>query len=177
MSVEAEQLQEWIGAEVLDPAGEKLGKVAEVFFRGREPMVVEIRSGLAGRKHHLAALSGAVVSKSHLRLSSSEVVATDGGLGDGDLEQLAGQDERLRNLRVEDLEGGQAREQRLQAAEQAAANADALDRDAAARAEDAKRATGAADDAAAKAREADQARADAEADAKAARREADELGR
>jgi hypothetical protein len=74
-------LQEWIGDEVVDPAGEKLGKVAEVFYRGNEPLVIEIRSGIAGRKHHLAELRGATVSKSHLRLSSSELVPTDGGLG------------------------------------------------------------------------------------------------
>ena len=59
MSVEAEELQDWIGAEVVDPAGEKLGKIAEVFYRDGEPLVIEIRSGIAGRKHHLAALRGA----------------------------------------------------------------------------------------------------------------------
>ena len=177
MSVEAEQLDEWIGAEVVDPAGEKLGKVAEVFYRGNEPLVIEIRSGIAGRKHHLAALRGATVSKSHLRLSSGEVVSTDGGLGAGELEQLAGQDDRLQNLTVDDLEGGQARDERRKAAEQAAANADALDREASAREDEAKRAAGAADDAASTAKDADQARAQAEAKAQAARREADELGR
>ena len=62
MSVEAEGLEDWIGAEVLDPAGEKLGKVAEVFYGDGEPLVVEIRSGIAGRKHHLAALRGAGLS-------------------------------------------------------------------------------------------------------------------
>jgi hypothetical protein len=177
MSVEAEQLDEWIGAEVVDPAGEKLGKVAEVFYRGNEPLVIEIRSGIAGRKHHLAALRGATVSKSHLRLSSSEVVPTDGGLGAGELEQLGGQDDRLQNLAVDDLEGGQARDERRKAAEQAAANADALDREARAREQEAKRAAGAADDAASNAKDADQARARAEAKAQAAHREADELGR
>jgi hypothetical protein len=177
MSVEAEQLDEWIGAEVVDPAGEKLGKVAEVFYRGNEPLVIEIRSGIAGRKHHLAALRGATVSKSHLRLSSSEVVQTDGGLGAGELEQLGGQDDRLQNLAVDDLEGGQARDERRKAAEQAAANADALDREARAREQEAKRAAGAAHDAASNAKDADQARARAEAKAQAAHREADELGR
>ena len=177
MSVEAEELQEWIGAEVVDPAGEKLGKIAEVFYRGNEPLVIEIRSGIVGRKHHLAALSGATVSKSHLRLSSSEVVPTDGGLSAQELEQLAGQDDRLQKLSVDDLEGGRARDERRKAAEEAAANADGLDREATAREQEAKRAAAVANDAASKAHDADQARERAEAKAQAARREAEELGR
>jgi hypothetical protein len=60
-----------------------------VFYPGSSPLVIEIRSGIAGRKHHLAALRGATVSKSHLRLSSSDVVPTDDGLGAGELQQLA----------------------------------------------------------------------------------------
>jgi hypothetical protein len=120
-------------AEVVDPAGQKLGKIAEVFYRGNEPLVIEIRSGIAGRKYHLAAPRGATVSKSHLRLSSSELVPTDGGLGAAELGQLGGQDDRLENLTVDELEGGQARDDRRKAVEQAAANADALDRKATAR--------------------------------------------
>ena len=44
MSVEAEQLDEWIGAEVVDPEGEKLGKVAEVYYRGNDPLVIDTAS-------------------------------------------------------------------------------------------------------------------------------------
>jgi hypothetical protein len=59
------------------------------------------------------------------------------GWGAAELGQLGGQDDRLKNLTVDDFEGGQARDGRRKAAEQAAANADALDREATAREQEA----------------------------------------
>ena len=38
MSVAAQQLQSWIGAEVLDRSGEKLGKLEDVYFHAEEPL-------------------------------------------------------------------------------------------------------------------------------------------
>ena len=74
MTVEAEELQSWVGVEVLHPDGEKLGKVAEVYFRDAQPVLVEIRSGLARRKRHLAVLRDARVSREHVRLAQRTLV-------------------------------------------------------------------------------------------------------
>jgi len=177
MSVRAEHLQDWIGAEVLAPAGEPLGKIAEVFYHGNDPMLIEIRSGLVGRKHHVATLRGATVAKDHLRLATELLVQTDHGLGDVELERLAGEDDRLRGLTTDDLESTQARDDRQRAATQASAHADELERTASLREHEARQAVAAADTAATQADDAHEQHAQAQAEAEAARREADELGR
>ena len=177
MSVRAEHLQDWIGAEVVDSSGESLGKVAEVFYRGNDPLVIEIRSGLVGRKHHLAVLRGATVSKDHLRLASDVLVQTDGGLGDTELQRLAGEDDRLQGRSAAGLESTQAREDRLHAAVQAGADADELDRQASLRQQEARQAAAAADEAANRAEHAEAQHARAREEAEKARRQADELGR
>jgi hypothetical protein len=176
MSVKAEHLQDWIGAEVVDPAGESLGKIAEVFFRENDPVVIEIRSGLAGRKHHLASLRDATVSKDRLHLASDVLVEAENGLGEPELERLAAADDRLRGLNPGDLDGTQARDERLRAAAQARAHADELDRAAELRQQEAQQAASAADTAASRAHDAEDQHARARAEAEAARREADELG-
>jgi hypothetical protein len=175
MAVEAEGLQDWIGAEVVDPAGEKLGKVEEVYYLGEIPLVVEVKSGLIGRKRSLAALAGATVTTDHLRLSTEDLLATDGGLGAGALTHLAERDPRLAGVTPEQLEGVQAREERRHAAEKEAARAAALDVEASQRADEARAAATRADHAADAASEAEQAHLQAEEDARAARLKADEL--
>ncbi len=160
MSVEAEALDDWIGSEVLDANGEKLGKVTEVYYRGPDALVVEFRSGLIGHKFHLAGLSGATVSTSYLRLGVNETIATDSGL---DAEAL------------ELLESGSDRRERLAAAREAAAHADALELDATRSAEAAEIAAQQARDSAKRAAEADQAKVKAQQAAAAARQRANDL--
>jgi PRC-barrel domain len=169
MSIEAQQLQTWIGAEVLDGSGQKLGKLEEVYFRVDEPMVAGIRSGLVGHKHHAASLRGATVSRDSLQLdaAATPVPSADAErLGVEELTKLAAQDDRLLGMEPGDLESWHARVERLEAEAQARAEADELAAQASKRA-DVEAAT------ALRAGEADrQAR-----DAHAAREEADERAR
>jgi len=176
MSIAAHHLQTWIGAEVLDRAGEKLGKLEDVYFRDTEPLVVTIRSGLAGRKHHAAALTGGAVTRADLQLDATAdmLVATGSdGLDANGLTALGQQDPRLGALLIGDLESWTAREQRLRAQAEAAAAAEKLDVEAQHRLEEedaAKKKARAAEHDAAAAR---RAREDAEEQAEQARREAE----
>jgi hypothetical protein len=129
MSIEAQQLQTWIGAEVLDGSGQKLGRLEEVYFRVDLPLVVGIRSGLVGRKHHAAALRGATVSRDslHLDAAAAPVTSADAeGVGVEELTKLAAQDDRLLGVEPGDLEGWHARVERLAAEAQAHADAEKL---------------------------------------------------
>jgi hypothetical protein len=175
MSVEAEALDDWVGSEVLDANGDKLGKVTEVYYRNAEALVVEFRSGLIGHRFHLAGLSGATVSTQYLRLGVAETVDTDGGLDSEGLALLARTDARVTGLALEQLESASARRERLAAAREAAAHADALELDATRRAEAAQTAAQQAHDSVQHAAEAEQAKVAAEQEAATARQRANEL--
>jgi hypothetical protein len=117
MSIEAHHLQTWIGAEVLDRAGEKLGKLEDVYFRGDTPLAVTIRSGLTGRKHHAAVLRNATVSRDHLHVDATaeELVGTTNyGLDANGFSELAAHDDRLLNVPPAEIESWQARAARLE---------------------------------------------------------------
>ncbi len=172
MTIEAQQLETWIGTDVLDSAGAKLGTLEDVYFRGSEPLAVAIRSGLVARKHHFAALRGASVSHDGLHLAAAAddlVAAHEGELGTSQLTALAARDDRLQALRPDDLEGWNARKERFKAQAEAQASAVKLEEEA--------RKHGAEEDAAnAKAQAAEQeaavarrAREDAEMEAQRAR--------
>jgi hypothetical protein len=176
MSVEAEHLDEWIGAEVVAANGDKLGKVTDVYYKGPEALAVEFSSGLIGKKYRLAGLSGATVSTKHLRLGVSDTIATDGGLDAQGLQLMANGDDRLQGLSVDDLESGSAREERLAAAARAAQEADRLEAEATAQTEEAKRAAATADESMKASASAEQARVEAVQKAETARQRAYELG-
>jgi hypothetical protein len=177
MSIEAEQLDEWIGSEVVDPDGVKLGKVAEVYYHGADPVIVEVRSGITGRNRSLSALAGATVSMKHLRLTGADSVATGGGISTEALEQLAAHDPRLTGVTAEQLESGSERAARVKAAEDAAAHATVLEAEAAHRKEEALIAANVAREAADRAAALEQARADAVDLAERARSQAEDLQR
>jgi hypothetical protein len=174
MDIRAEYLNNWIGSDVVDPQGEKLGKLADLFYRGDEPMILEISSGLTGRKHHLGALSGATVSRDYIRLASAAIVPTDGGLGESDLAALGQAAPGVAGIGLGELEGYQAREERLEAARAAAARADELEAEAARRAEEERAAGTRAEAASASAVEARRARERADQQAAEARQAAAE---
>jgi hypothetical protein len=138
MSIEVQQIQTWIGADVLDGSGQKLGKLEEIYFRLDLPLAVGIRSGLAGRKHHVAVLRGATVSRDSLHLdpAATTVTSTDERLGSEELTKLAVQDDRLLGVEPGDLEGWHARVDRLADEAQARDDAEKLAAEAADRAEE-----------------------------------------
>ena len=175
MSVTAQQLQTWIGAEVLDRSAEKVGKLEDVYFFGDEPLAVTVRRGLAGRKHHAATLRGATVSRDHLHLDvmAAELIGTSSdGLGAAGWTELAAQDERLRDVAPDAVESWKARELRLEELAKADAAAAKLDEEAQHRAAEEDAAAVRADEAAREAHDARQAREDAEARAEQVRTEA-----
>lgn len=172
MNVEAQQLQTWIGAEVLDGSGQKVGKLEEVYFRAELPLVAGIRSGLVGQKHHAAVLRGATVSRNSLHLGPAAALVTNADserVGVDELTTLAGQDDRLQGARPGDLEGWHARVERLEAEAQASADADKLAAEASQRAEEEAAAAQRAGEADREALEARAAREDAEERARQAR--------
>jgi len=172
MSIEAQQLQTWIGAEVLDGAGQKLGKLEEVYFRDSLPVAVAIRSGLVGHKHHAATLRGATVSRDslHLDAASATIPSTDTErLGPEQLTKLAAQDDRLLAVEPGDLEGWHARVERIAAESQAQVDAEKLSAQASLRAEEEDAANLRAGEADRQAEEARRAREDAEVRAQQAR--------
>lgn len=172
MSIQAEDLHSWIGAEVVARDGEKLGKVGEVYYRDGEALIVEVRSGLGGRKHHVASLRDARVSKDHLRLAAGELTALSGSLDGDTLAALGAQDPRLRDVAPDEVEGHGARQERDRVAAEAAARAEALEGEAAKHREAEEKAAAKADDASSEAHAAREAREKAEAEAQAARKDA-----
>jgi hypothetical protein len=176
MSIAVEHLESWIGSEARGRSGDKLGKIDDVYFAGTEPVAIAIRSGLGGRKHHAATLTGASVSQDGIRLAvdEDELVATDGGaLTSGQISALYGQDDQLRGAPTEQLESWHEREKLRKEAEEARAKADKLEAEARRRAEEEEKAATVAGDAEVAADKARQEHEEAEARAREARAAAD----
>jgi hypothetical protein len=68
--IRAENVADWKGADVLDPEGEKLGKLAEVFYDGETDVAsfVAIKSGRFGKHLTLVPIDEASVGPNHLRV-------------------------------------------------------------------------------------------------------------
>lgn len=178
MSIEVAHLESWIGSEARGRSGEKLGKIDDVYFVGTDPVAIDIRSGLGGRKHHAATLTGASVSHDGIQLAidEDELVSTDGGaLTSGQISALYGQDERLHGAQPEpeQLESWHQREKLRQEAEEARANADKLEAEARRRAEEEEKAAALAGDAETAADKARREHEEAEARAREAKAAAD----
>ncbi|MDX6683255.1 MAG: hypothetical protein QOG94_3294 [Solirubrobacteraceae bacterium] len=177
MSIEVQQIQTWIGADVLDGSGEKLGKLEEVYFYRLDlPLVAGIRSGLAGRKHHLAVLRGASVNRDSLHLdpAATTVPSADAErLSAEELAKLAVQDDRLLGVEPDEVEGWHARVEREKAEAQARVEAERLAAEAAQLADEQAAMEAKARDADRQAHEARLAREEAEERARQAREDAE----
>ncbi len=170
-----EQIQEWLGQEVLDAEGETLGKLEDVYYaRGSaEPQFALVKRGLLVRKHTVVPLQGAAVGRDHVRLaySSEQVASASDSAGPEAGETLSGADsQRLGEaygvtVVAGDLDSANALEQRRAAAEQAEARAAALEAEARERGEGADQAQEVARDQSAEASEAERAAQDARAEA------------
>ena len=66
-----ENLGDWRGQEVIDRAGEKVGKLEDVFYDARrdQPAFVAVKSGLIGKKLTLVPVAGASVTRDHVRVA------------------------------------------------------------------------------------------------------------
>jgi sporulation protein YlmC with PRC-barrel domain len=77
--INIEHIEDWRGKEVLDTAGESLGKLQEVYFdKGSgTPILLSVKTGLLGRKAKLIPIDGAGVGPDYLRVVHDKA-AVDG---------------------------------------------------------------------------------------------------
>lgn len=75
----AEDITAWRGQDVLDPAGDKLGKLEELYYDGETdaPMFIAVKSGLVGKKLTLVPLAGATVSPDYVRVAHDKKQVKD----------------------------------------------------------------------------------------------------
>jgi sporulation protein YlmC with PRC-barrel domain len=66
-----ENISDWRGQKVIDPAGEKLGTLEQVYFDGEtdEPAFVAVKSGTLSKSLTLVPLSRASVGRDYLRVT------------------------------------------------------------------------------------------------------------
>lgn len=170
-----EQIEEWLGQEVLDADGERIGKLDEVFYASSsgEPVFVSVKSGLLGRHSSTVALAGASVGRDYVRLAytaeqierAGSEVRTKGGVDREDARRL-GEIYGVTLAPEDDFEAASAINERHQAAEDARRKAEELEAEAERRASEAEQAHSTAQDAGQsaeqKAEQAERARLDAE---------------
>jgi sporulation protein YlmC with PRC-barrel domain len=187
--VQVERVEEWVGQEVVDPDGEKIGKLDDVFYdlQNDSPTLGAVKAGLIGRKVHVVPLAGASLGRDHVRVAFSAKAVKDAP-AIGDDGEISGSDEQSLFAHYDmqapgapgssgaRYESARARASRLEAADAAATRAREYDSHAEDRESE-------ADELERKAREAEQAARDARADAgdargdaESARGEADKLG-
>ncbi len=170
-----DQIEEWLGQEVVDSAGERVGKLDEVFYSSSsgEAVFAAVKSGLLGRRSNVVPLAGASVGRDYVRLAysteqiesaGSDVAGTE-GIERDDARRL-GEAYGVQVAPEDDFEAAGAINQRREAAEEARRQAEALEEEARRRELEAQDARGTAQeadqDAAQKASEAERARAEAE---------------
>jgi ribosomal 30S subunit maturation factor RimM len=79
-----DQIEAWRGQRVIDPDGEQLGKLDEVFFDAASgmPLLIAVKSGLLGRKSTLVPINDATVGPDYVRVTHrKEVVDQAAGIG------------------------------------------------------------------------------------------------
>jgi hypothetical protein len=82
-----EDIETWLGQQVIDPEGESLGKLDEIFFDAKsgDPVLISVKSGLLGRRSNLVPIDGSTFSRDYVRVAHrKDVVAqTNQATGDG----------------------------------------------------------------------------------------------
>jgi hypothetical protein len=68
-----ERIESWHGQDVLDDAGQKTGRLEEVYYDagGQDPVLISIKHGMLGRQVQLVPVADAVLSRDYLRLPFS----------------------------------------------------------------------------------------------------------
>ncbi|MEA2157221.1 MAG: hypothetical protein QOE11_3361 [Solirubrobacteraceae bacterium] len=69
-TIPIEDLKEWAGQDVVDPVGEKLGRLEEVLYDTETdiPAFAAIKSGTFGKHLTLVALAGATAGQTYIRV-------------------------------------------------------------------------------------------------------------
>jgi PRC-barrel domain protein len=180
-----EQIEEWLGQEVVDSEGERVGKLEEVFYSsaGGEAIFASVKSGLLGRHSSLVPLAGASVGRDYVRLAytgeqiesaDSEVSFKGANLGRDDARRFG----ELYGVDVgpeEYFEAATVINERALEADEARKGAEELEREAQRREAEAEQAQGTAQGAEQTAAEKAEAAEQARAEAERARAEADRI--
>ena len=71
-----ENLGDWRGQDVVDPNGDKLGKLEEVYYDGEtdEPAFIAVKSGLVSKSITLVPLERASVGRDYVRVDRRKAV-------------------------------------------------------------------------------------------------------
>ncbi len=170
-----EQIEGWLGEDVVDAAGERVGKLEEVFYSTAtgEATFASVKSGLLGRHADVVPLAGGSVGRDYVRLAYSKLeidransdVSVRDSL-DRDSARKLGESYAVEIAQGDDFESATIVNARREEAAEARSRAEALEQEAQQRAADAQEAQGTAhsaqQDAAERAAESERARADAE---------------
>jgi uncharacterized protein YrrD len=72
--IPVENIADWRGQDVVDRKGDKLGKLAEIYFDGEtdEPSFIAVKSGLVNKSITLVPLGGASVGRDYLRVDQAK---------------------------------------------------------------------------------------------------------
>lgn len=73
-TIAVEDLKDWRGEDVLDPASEKLGKLDDVYYdvETDRPAFAAVRSGTLSKHLTLVPLDGATVGRDYVRVSTAK---------------------------------------------------------------------------------------------------------
>jgi PRC-barrel domain len=73
-AITAEDIKQWRGQDVLDPQGEKLGKLDEVYYDTETdvPSFAAVKSGMLGKQITLVPLASATVGQDYVRVPAAK---------------------------------------------------------------------------------------------------------
>lgn len=83
-----ERIETWCGQEVLDSAGEKVGRLEEVYYdSAHEPVLLAVKHGRLGRQTSLIPVSEAVLCRDYVRLpyTADQIHRSEVGSGEDEL--------------------------------------------------------------------------------------------
>jgi len=129
-----ERLEDWLGQDVFDLEGEKIGKLEEVFLAGEDAVLVEVRTGGLRKRSHLVPVRGMTVGRAYARADHPSRKVTE---APGPPKDAAPDDATLRAVADHyglapgqgSVEGSKARAARLEAAAAAEARARQLEQE------------------------------------------------
>ena len=134
--VTVERIEDWLGQDVFDPAGEKVGKLEEIYLAGPDAVIAEVKAGGLRKRSHLVPVRGMTVGREYVRADHPSRVVTeapgppkDGPPDEATLRAVA--DHYGLAPGEGSVEGSKARKVRLEAAAAAEARARELEQEAA----------------------------------------------
>lgn len=131
-----DQIEEWLGQDVLDSQDERVGKLEDVYYSsaGGEAVFASVKSGLLGRRSSVVPLAGASVGRDYIRVGYTKAQIEDAGsdveTSDGLSRETASELGGAYGIELrpdEDFESASVINERRQAVADARSQADALE--------------------------------------------------